>query len=350
MEVHPGHRELARKVASAIPGSGKFTQSPDTPPEIAASLALFSAGFLLSFQYRNVRGFEPVARYSAARRHNGNPLANQTDLELDDILGETELLFRRVRILSRVQTTLITGCWIALIVGAFLLFQGGYSEVVTYLGIIGGSCGFGGFIVGKSGQSLCSKAQENANALKHLADSVFNNESDGGGTAIPLTIGFANLSGADFDSMVSEDAEALSPLFARSRIVGHQQIPSAEILFVYAHLNNDGTIRGPDSSGIRQVVQLTNAAIVVLASPNSTESVQNAVSLPGPKTASIVFTLDRNGNEFSRFFRDLFAKMRSGKDMLTAWVELAPQHPDAGPSCAPETILLAEGGNVTFAK
>jgi hypothetical protein len=165
---------------------------------------------------------------------------------------------------------------------------------------------------------------------------------------IPLTIGFANLSGDDLSSMASADAAALSPLFARSRVVPTHQIPSAEVLFVYAHLNEDGTIKGPTRSGIRQIVQLTNAAIVVLASPNSSGSIQKAVALPGPKTANIVFTLDRNGSGFSRFFRELFEKMQDGKHMLSAWVELAPQHPDANLPYAPQTLLLSEGGKIAF--
>lgn len=165
---------------------------------------------------------------------------------------------------------------------------------------------------------------------------------------IPLTIGFANLSGDDLSTLVSEDAKILSPLFTRSRVVAAHQIPSAEILFVYAHLNEDGTIKGPTRSGIRQIVQLTNAAIVVLASPNSAISIKNAVTLPGPRTANIVFTLDRNGSGFSRFFKELFEKMQDGKHMLSAWVELAPQNPNANPTYAPQTILLSEGGKIAF--
>jgi hypothetical protein len=166
---------------------------------------------------------------------------------------------------------------------------------------------------------------------------------------IPLTIGFANLSGDDFNVIASEDAKALSPLFSRSMVVAAHQIPSADVLFVYAHLNDDGTIKGVKNRiGIRQIVQATNAAIVVLASPNSGASIQNAVALPGPKTANIVFTLDRNSAGFSRFFRELFEKMRDGKHMLIAWVELAPQNPKANLSYTPQTLLLSEGGKIAF--
>jgi hypothetical protein len=86
---------------------------------------------------------------------------------------------------------------------------------------------------------------------------------------IPLTIGFANLSGDDLDPIASEDSAALSPLFARSRVVPAHNIPSADILFIYAHLNDDGTLMVPTMRyGIQQVAQITNAAVVVLASPN----------------------------------------------------------------------------------
>lgn len=137
-------------------------------------------------------------------------------------------------------------------------------------------------------------------------------------------------------------------MFMRAGVIEHHQIPSAEILFVYAQLNEDGTIRGPKSAGVRQIVAATNAAIVVLASPNSPESIKNAIALPGPKSANLVFTVDRNGSGFARFFKELFEHMQAGKDMLSAWVAISPQHPSANPPYAPSTMLVAEGGKIAF--
>lgn len=165
---------------------------------------------------------------------------------------------------------------------------------------------------------------------------------------IPLTIGFANLSGEDLDQMLSADAKVLSPLFASSKIVKHHQIPSTEILFVYVHLNNNGTLKSIPKAGVRQIVQLTKSPIVIIASPNTGDSIINAAKLSGPKTANIVFTVNRNGDGFARFFRELFEKMRDGKNMLAAWVELAPQNPRAQPKYAPQTILVAEAGKIAF--
>jgi hypothetical protein len=61
---------------------------------------------------------------------------------------------------------------------------------------------------------------------------------------IPLTLGFANLSGDDLGSLVSEDIGVLGPLFERINAPAPHLLPKSEILFVYAHLNEDGTIHG----------------------------------------------------------------------------------------------------------
>lgn len=164
---------------------------------------------------------------------------------------------------------------------------------------------------------------------------------------IPLEIGFSNLSGSDAAAMLQQDAAVLSPLFKEARVVAEQQVPATPILFVYAHLNENGTIRGIDAFGIRQIVQATHSQIVVVALPNSQNSIRNASRLPGPKTADIVFTLDRKGAAFGRFFHALFELMRDGASMPEAWVRLAPQGPVAHKD-QPAMILVADAGKLVF--
>ncbi len=72
------------------------------------------------------------------------------------------------------------------------------------------------------------------------------------------------------------------------------------------------------------------------------------MSFPGPKTANLVFTLDRKGPAFTGFFHALFERMRDGEDLLQAWVELAPQAPMETDD-NPELVLLPEGGAIAFA-
>ena len=165
---------------------------------------------------------------------------------------------------------------------------------------------------------------------------------------VPLALGFANLSGDDLDPLVAEDAAALSPLFKTVSVAPPHQLPTCQILFLYAHLNDDGTIRGTSGLRIRQVVEMTKSAIVVLASPNSGESINNAAASPGSRSANLVFTFDRNSSSFARFFRALFEHMRDGDDMLSAWVGLAPQGPPDAASTAPDTMLLPEAGALAF--
>lgn len=266
----------------------------------------------------------------------------------DEFLTAITAARKRTQMLLRVQLVLTVLCWTALIAAFAVKFFGGRPDLVIPLALFGAGCGLGSWIAGRIAKPIYAKAEEIRKASGRALAAIEEHSKNSEPLKIPLTIGFANLSGAELSAIASEDAQALSTLFARSSVVADHKIPSAEILFVYAHLNEDGTIKGPTQSGIRQVVQLTNAAIVILASPNSTESIKNAAALPGPKTANIVFTIDRNGTGFARFFRELFEKMRSGKDMLTAWVELAPQHPSANLPYAPQTILVAEGGKIAF--
>lgn len=184
--------------------------------------------------------------------------------------------------------------------------------------------------------------------LGRASDSPTSVQSDALGK-IPLTIGFSNLSGDDLAPLVTEDVSVISPLFKNVRLVPPHQIPGANILFVYVNLNDDGTIPG-SKAGIRQIVQLTKADVLVVASPNSAEKIKKAFEIPGPKTASLIFTVNRNQNGFGRFFKELFEKMKAGKPMMNAWVELSPQGPGGGVSYAPATLFAAEGGNLAFPK
>lgn len=275
-------------------------------------------------------------------------MLEQPELNPEEFFASSLALMKRAKQLGYVQKGLLALCYAALIPAIAIKFSGGRSDYVILLGLVGGFSGLGSVVVGHIARPIVTKAQEVARVIDRLMANSEEEKLKSQLKKIPLTIGFANLSGEDLTEIASEDAAALSSLFVQSKVVPSHQIPSAEILFVYAHLNEDGTIKGPTRSGIRQIVELTKASIVVLASPNSAHSIQNAAALPGPKTANIVLTLNRNGSGFSRFFRELFEKMRDGKEMLTAWVEIAPQHPSANPTYAPQTVLMAEGGKIAF--
>jgi hypothetical protein len=164
---------------------------------------------------------------------------------------------------------------------------------------------------------------------------------------ISIPIGFTDLSGGDLNAIVQEDVAALSPLFEHVIVTTPGQISRAPVLFLYAHFDEDGYIRDLGPKGVRQIVEATQARVVVVASPISPAILQKAASLPGPKTANLIFTLDRKQKFFGAFFKDLFEKMQNGEEMLRAWVEIAPQGP-VQRNDIPATILFAEAGKLAF--
>jgi hypothetical protein len=166
---------------------------------------------------------------------------------------------------------------------------------------------------------------------------------------IPAGIAFVSIGSTRFEEARGADARMLAPLFRQSLAPEPGKVAKAQVLFLYADLQPDGTIQGLEQRvGIRQVVQATEAAIVVVASANDPEAVQAAIALPGPRTANLVFTLDRGGERLPRFFARLFGEMRDGTDMMAAWVKLCPQGPAAAAPDMPATLFLAEGGKLAF--
>lgn len=255
---------------------------------------------------------------------------------------------KQAKLFRRAQLVLVVLGYAFLAVALIAKFTNGFSVFVTPLAFVGGVICLISYILGKKSENLASEFTKVQKTLKQL---MITHEAEKQTRKIQLSIGFANLSDGDFDSIASEDVKVLTTLFARIKVAPRFQIPKVEVLFLYAHLNEDGTIKQEQigNFGVRQVVELTNASIVVLASPNSQVSIQNAITLHGQKTANIIFTLDRNGKCFSQFFYQLFEKMCSGNEMLSAWVELSPQNPRATSSTnSPQTILVAEGGKVLF--
>lgn len=276
-------------------------------------------------------------------------MASRKDAAPDNFVASTLAEFRRHKTLQKVQVGFLVLCYGALASALAAKVLGAGSASVISLSLFAAACGLQSVMLGRR----LDRSLARAAVILRAASGIASPDTHGGdagpiGHKIPLTIGFANLSGDDMQAIVSEDAAALGGLFARCTVAAGREIPKANVLFVYAHLNEDGTLQGRPGVGIRELVETADAAIVVLASPNSEGSVQKAVARPGRKAANIVFTLDRNGAGFAQFFRDLFGRMGDGAEMLGAWVALAPQGPAGGDASAPRTILVAEGGKIAF--
>jgi hypothetical protein len=162
------------------------------------------------------------------------------------------------------------------------------------------------------------------------------------------TLGFLNLGGDAFTSLLAEDRAALGPLFSKVETGTGYQISRCDVLFVYCDIAADGSLGLGKEITLRHVADRAGASIVVLASNNSAEHGIAASKLPGPKRANLVWTLNRRGDSFPRFFKELFSRMKTGKSMPMAWVAISPQHRSEAHQDLPETICQMEGGQVRF--
>jgi hypothetical protein len=159
-------------------------------------------------------------------------------------------------------------------------------------------------------------------------------------------LGVLNLLGKEGSAVVARDLKALTPLFGKA-VQSTDVAPACDVLFIYARVLDSGVVDG-SNAGLREIIRDSGAAVVVVASENSTDAYIAGTPRSGYGRANLVMTLERNGGKFASFFVRLFKMMFSGDTMPVAWVKLAPQTPEAGHADTPGTIFAAEAGQVTF--
>ncbi len=159
-------------------------------------------------------------------------------------------------------------------------------------------------------------------------------------------IGFLNLQGTLGASLLELDRQVLSPLFASAH-VSSGVAPKCQVLFIYCTVDGSGRIEGSDSS-IRTLIKDAGAYIAVVATENDPNGYMKAMSGSNDWSANIVLVMDRKGEKFAAFFRELFKAMFQAQSMPMAWVELAPQIPGRDHPDAPSTIMAVEAGHLTF--
>jgi hypothetical protein len=142
------------------------------------------------------------------------------------------------------------------------------------------------------------------------------------------------------DAIVSEDRATLADFFS-SVESSTNVVPKCDVLFLYATLGEGGALVGTDRY-LRVTIRESGAKIVVVASENSDP--KPSKRSPDDARANLVITLQRNGDKFARFFRELFTRMKNGQTMPMAWVRIVPQGPSPKHDDCPATIFLMEGG------
>ena len=160
------------------------------------------------------------------------------------------------------------------------------------------------------------------------------------------SIGFLNLQGEPGAALAAADERILSPLFKSSQS-STNVVPKCEVLFIYCRVDDQGKIVGRPES-IRDLIKQAGAYVAVVASENNPNSYIKALGPRKDWSANIVLVIDRKADKLALFFRRLFEAMFSGRSMLMAWVELAPQIPGQDHPDTPASIMAAEAGHVVF--
>lgn len=155
-----------------------------------------------------------------------------------------------------------------------------------------------------------------------------------------------NLKGADGAVLAEADKAALKPVFASCE-ESAQIPPRCDVLFVYADLLPNGSIKNSDA-GLSDLARASGASIVVVASENTGEAYTASAKGRGFRGVNMVMTISRRGQAFSRFFCALFDKMKRGTSMPVAWNQLAPQIPGKDHVDCPSTIFACGAGQVKF--
>ena len=158
--------------------------------------------------------------------------------------------------------------------------------------------------------------------------------------------GIINLKGDAADSIIFQDTCSLSPVLGQP-ITSVGNVPQCNVLFLYCDVGLDGNILG-SKVGLREVIRDSGASVVVVASENEGNAYIAAGKNTGYGKANLVMTLQRKGDAFPKFFAHLFADMKKGIPMPSAWVKLAPQIPGHDHPTCPGTIFACEAGQIAF--
>jgi hypothetical protein len=158
-------------------------------------------------------------------------------------------------------------------------------------------------------------------------------------------IGFLNHAGAAGALLSEADQRVLSSLF--NEVSTSEDLPPrCDVLFLYRNINPEGITRAP---AIRELVKSAGAYVAVIASENSADAYIKSVGRRRTDwSANIAMVVNRKDDKLGLFFHRLFAEMFKGRSMLMVWAELAPQIPGGAHSDAPDSIMVAEAGHITF--
>ncbi len=161
-------------------------------------------------------------------------------------------------------------------------------------------------------------------------------------------LGIINYLGDSASEIIDEDSNFLKEFFGETEI-SHDLIPKCDVLFLYCEIDINGSVIN-STMGLDDIIKTSQTKIIVIASENKGENYLEARHIVAYTKANIVMTVNRKGESFSHFFKELFRLMFNGKSMPQAWIKIAPQNPKIEHTNIPDTIFLCKAGRIALHK
>lgn len=127
---------------------------------------------------------------------------------------------------------------------------------------------------------------------------------------------------------------------------------SFDLFHVFVEISKDGYIldsfeNKTTVATIANLMQSNGAKYIVFASNSPAQAYMNAGEYL-THNANIVMTIDRRGDNFTKFFKKIFEKVSKGVPFPEAWHEIQPQGRTTVNECLPETIAVMGADNVVL--
>jgi len=162
--------------------------------------------------------------------------------------------------------------------------------------------------------------------------------------------------GPGFESFILEDEGAYRRYFDDTCTKIFEDVDSLmaelskgyEIVHLFAKVTEHGV--GSSTMTGTELIQKSVAfgtKLFWIASSNDGNSYIKQFKLKGTGL-NLVMTINRRGDKFPAFLRDLLGEMKSGASMPIAWNRIAPQIPNREHPDAPESIFFCGLGQVRF--
>jgi hypothetical protein len=163
--------------------------------------------------------------------------------------------------------------------------------------------------------------------------------------------------GPTFEALIQEDEGAYRRFssdmtiksFADANDLLSEVSAGYDIVHIYTNVAADGCIGASGVTGTELIERAASAGTKLLWIANGNDPAGYIKNFkPNRNRLNLVMTIDRLGNKFPDFLRELFGEMMAGTSMPVAWSRIAPQIPGQDHLEAPATIFVNGLGQTRF--